>query len=114
MFPLKALYQLPRLQPFVVLSSVFIFIFSLKNDDSNFRIAVVYDMWITGFDVPSLFTMYIDKPLQRHTHIQTISRVNRIFDGKDKGIVVDYAGIKENMMVALKTYRATTRALLIS
>jgi type I site-specific deoxyribonuclease, hsdR family len=75
-----------------------------KNDDSNFRIAVVCDMWITGFDVPSLFAMYIDKPLQRHTLIQTISRVNRVFDGKDKGLVVDYIGIKENMMKALKTY----------
>lgn len=75
-----------------------------KNDDSNFRIAVVCDMWITGFDVPSLFVMYIDKPLQRHTLIQTISRVNRVFDGKDKGLVVDYIGIKENMMKALKTY----------
>ncbi len=75
-----------------------------KNDDSNFRVAVVCDMWITGFDVPSLFVMYIDKPLQRHTLIQTISRVNRVFDGKDKGLVVDYIGIKENMMKALKTY----------
>lgn len=75
-----------------------------KNDDSNFRIAVVCDMWITGFDVPSLFVMYVDKPLQRHTLIQTISRVNRVFDGKDKGLVVDYIGIKENMMKALKTY----------
>lgn len=75
-----------------------------KNDDSNFRIAVVCDMWITGFDVPSLFVMYIDKPLQRHTLIQTISRVNRVFDGKDKGLVVDYIGIKDNMMKALKTY----------
>lgn len=75
-----------------------------KNEDSNFRVAVVCDMWITGFDVPSLFVMYIDKPLQRHTLIQTISRVNRVFDGKDKGLVVDYIGIKENMMKALKTY----------
>lgn len=75
-----------------------------KNNDSNFRIAVVCDMWITGFDVPSLAVMYIDKPLQRHTLIQTISRVNRVFEGKDKGIVVDYIGIKENMMAALKLY----------
>lgn len=75
-----------------------------KNDDSNFRIAVVCDIWITGFDVPSLFAMYIDKPLQRHTLIQTISRVNRVFDGKDKGLVVDYIGIKENMKKALNTY----------
>ena len=71
---------------------------------SNFRIAIVVDMWITGFDVPSLAVMYIDKPLQRHTLIQTISRVNRIFDGKDRGLVVDYIGIKGNMMAALKQY----------
>lgn len=75
-----------------------------KDDDSNFRVAVVCDMWITGFDVPSLFVMYIDKPLQRHTLVQTISRVNRVFDGKDRGLVVDYIGIKDNMMKALKTY----------
>ena len=75
-----------------------------KNNDSNFKVAVVCDMWITGFDVPSLAVMYIDKPLQRHTLIQTISRVNRVFEGKDQGLVVDYIGIKENMMKALKTY----------
>ena len=61
-----------------------------KNNNSNFKIAVVVDMWITGFDVPSLAVMYIDKPLQKHTLIQTISRVNRVFEGKDKGLVVDY------------------------
>lgn len=75
-----------------------------KNNNSNFRIAVVVDMWITGFDVPSLAVMYIDKPLQRHTLIQTISRVNRVFEGKDKGLVVDYIGIKKQMMQALKQY----------
>ena len=75
-----------------------------KNNDSNFKIAVVCDMWITGFDVPSLAVMYIDKPLQRHALVQTISRVNRVFEGKDQGLVVDYIGIKENMMKALKTY----------
>lgn len=75
-----------------------------KNNNSNFQIAVVVDMWITGFDVPSLAVMYIDKPLQRHTLIQTISRVNRVFEGKDKGLVVDYIGIKENMMEAIKMY----------
>ncbi len=75
-----------------------------KNNDSNFKIAVVVDMWITGFDVPSLAVMYIDKPLQKHTLIQTISRVNRVFDGKDKGLVVDYIGIKKDMMEAVKQY----------
>jgi len=61
-------------------------------------------MWITGFDVPSLAVMYIDKPLQRHTLIQTISRVNRRYQGKDSGLVVDYIGIKENMLKAIKQY----------
>jgi len=75
-----------------------------KNDDSNFKIAIVVDMWITGFDVPSLSVMYIDKPLQKHTLIQTISRVNRVFDGKDKGLVVDYIGIKNDMLEAVKKY----------
>ena len=75
-----------------------------KNNDSNFPIAVVVDMWITGFDVPSLAVMYIDKPLQKHTLVQTISRVNRVFEGKDRGLVVDYIGIQENMMHAMKRY----------
>lgn len=75
-----------------------------KNNDSNFKIAVVVDMWITGFDVPSLAVMYIDKPLQKHSLIQTISRVNRVFDGKDKGLVVDYIGIKNDMLEAVKKY----------
>ena len=77
---------------------------NFKNNDSNFKIAVVVDMWITGFDVPSLAVMYIDKPLQKHTLIQTISRVNRVFEGKDKGLVVDYIGIKNDMLEAVKKY----------
>lgn len=75
-----------------------------KNNDSNFKIAVVVDMWITGFDVPCLAVMYIDKPLQKHTLIQTISRVNRVFEGKDHGLVVDYIGIKDDMLEAIKKY----------
>lgn len=75
-----------------------------KNNDSNFKIAIVVDMWITGFDVPSLVVMYIDKPLQKHTLIQTISRVNRVFEGKDKGLVVDYIGIRDDMLAAVKKY----------
>lgn len=75
-----------------------------KNDNSNFRIAVVVDMWITGFDVPSLAVMYIDKPLQKHTLIQTISRVNRVFEGKDQGLIVDYIGFRKDMLLALKQY----------
>ena len=71
---------------------------------SNFKIAIVVDMWTTGFDADCLDTMYIDKPLQQHTLVQTISRVNRVYPGKEKGLVVDYIGIKNNMNVALKRY----------
>jgi type I restriction enzyme R subunit len=75
-----------------------------KNDKSNFKIAIVVDMWLTGFDVPFLDSIYIDKPIQRHNLIQTISRVNRKFEGKNKGLVVDYIGIKNQMNLALKQY----------
>ena len=75
-----------------------------KNSKSNFKIAIVVDMWLTGFDVPELDTIYIDKPIQQHTLIQTISRVNRVCEGKDKGLIVDYIGIKKNMNLALKKY----------
>lgn len=75
-----------------------------KNAKSNFKIAIVVDMWLTGFDVPFLDTMYIDKPLQEHSLNQTISRVNRKFEGKSKGLVVDYIGIKKQMNLALKQY----------
>ena len=61
-------------------------------------------MWLTGFDVPALDTIYIDKPIQQHSLIQTISRVNRVYTGKDKGLIVDYIGIKKNMNLALKKY----------
>ncbi len=77
---------------------------TFKKPESNFKIAIVVDMWTTGFDVDCLDTMYIDKPLQQHTLVQTISRVNRVYPGKEKGLVVDYIGIKSNMNVALKRY----------
>lgn len=75
-----------------------------KNAKSNFKIAIVVDMWLTGFDVPFLDTLYIDKPVQQHNLIQTISRVNRKFEGKNKGLVVDYIGIKKQMNLALAKY----------
>lgn len=75
-----------------------------KNVKSNFKITIVVDMWLTGFDVPALDTIYIDKPIQQHTLIQTISRVNRVYEGKEKGLIVDYIGIKKNMNLALKKY----------
>ena len=75
-----------------------------KNEKSNFKIAIVVDMWLTGFDVPFLDTIYIDKPIQKHNLIQTISRVNRKFENKQKGLVVDYIGIKTQMNLALAQY----------
>jgi type I restriction enzyme R subunit len=75
-----------------------------KNAKSSFKIAIVVDMWITGFDVPFLDTIYIDKPIEQHSLIQTISRVNRVYEGKEMGLVVDYIGIKSNMNVALAKY----------
>ena len=78
-----------------------------KNEKSNFKIAIVVDMWLTGFDVPSLDTIYIDKPIQQHNLIQTISRVNRKVEGKNKGLVVDYIGIKNQMNLALAKYNKT-------
>lgn len=77
---------------------------AFKQDKSNFHIAVVVDMWITGFDVPSLTYMYNDKPLKKHLLIQTISRVNRKYPGKDYGFIIDYIGIRENMREAMKIY----------
>lgn len=77
---------------------------AFKKPKSNFKIALVVDMWTTGFDVDCLDTMYIDKPLQQHTLVQTISRVNRVYPGKEKGLVVDYIGIKNNMNIALRRY----------
>lgn len=80
-----------------------------KNEKSNFKIAIVVDMWLTGFDVPFLDTMYIDKPVRKHTLIQTISRVNRKFEEKEKGLVVDYIGIKKQMNLALAHYNKKDR-----
>lgn len=75
-----------------------------KNAKSNFKIAIVVDMWLTGFDVPFLDAIYIDKPLQQHSLIQTISRVNRVYEWKEMGLVIDYIWIKRNMNLALKKY----------
>lgn len=75
-----------------------------KNAQSNFKIAIVVDMWLTGFDVPPLDTIYIDKPLKRHNLIQTISRVNRKYQSKNKGLMVDYIGIKARLNEALHIY----------
>ena len=79
-----------------------------KQIKSNFKIAIVVDMWLTDFDVPFLDTIYIDKPLQTHNLIQTISRVNRKYQGKDRGLVVDYIGIKKNLNHALGMFNNQT------
>lgn len=76
----------------------------LKKVKSNFRIVIVVDMWITGFDVPCLTYLYNDKPLKKHLLIQTISRVNRKYPGKEYGMVIDYIGIRDNMREAMKLY----------
>lgn len=81
---------------------------SFKQDKSNFHIAIVVDMWITGFDVPSLTYLYNDKPLKKHLLIQTISRVNRKYPGKEYGMVIDYIGIRDNMREAMKVYGGNT------
>ncbi len=77
---------------------------AFKQEKSNLRIVIVVDMWITGFDVDSLTYLYNDKPLQKHTLIQTISRVNRKYAGKDFGLIIDYIGIRDNMREAMKMY----------
>lgn len=75
-----------------------------KSDKSNLKIVINVDMWLTGFDVPSLDAMYIYKPLSKHTLIQTISRVNRKYKTKERGLVVDYFGFKREMNKALGKY----------
>lgn len=77
---------------------------TFKQEKSNFHIVIVVDMWITGFDVPSLTYLYNDKPLKKHLLIQTISRVNRKYPGKDYGMIIDYIGIRNNMREAMKVY----------
>ncbi len=75
-----------------------------KDPDSNFKIVIVVDMWLTGFDVPSLGTMYIDKPMKDHNLMQAIARVNRVYKTKTGGLIVDYIGLKKWLLDALKTY----------
>ncbi len=77
---------------------------AFKNADHPFRIAIVCAMWLTGFDVPSLSTLYLDKPLKAHTLMQAIARANRVYEGKTNGLIVDYCGILKNLRAALKDY----------
>lgn len=76
----------------------------MKKADSDLKIVIVCDMWLTGFDVPNMHTMYLDKPLKGHNLMQAIARVNRVYPGKDGGLIVDYLGVARAMREALETY----------
>lgn len=76
----------------------------MKDNNDELQIVIVVDMWLTGFDVPSMNTMYIDKPMKGHNLIQAIARVNRVFKDKDSALIVDYIGIAENLKDALNVY----------
>lgn len=78
-----------------------------KKDDSNLRIVFVCAMWLTGFDVPTLSTLYLDKPLKNHTLMQAIARANRVSVGKQNGMIVDYIGVFKNVEKALAIYAST-------
>lgn len=75
-----------------------------KDDDNPLKIAIVVDMWLTGFDVPSLSTMYVFKPMKGHNLMQAIARVNRVYKGKEGGLVVDYIGIASALKQAMSDY----------
>lgn len=77
-----------------------------KDNNSDFKIAIVVDMWLTGFDVPSMATMYIDKPMKGHNLMQAIARVNRVYKDKEAGLIVDYIGMAADLKMALKQYTA--------
>ncbi|RPH76555.1 MAG: type I restriction endonuclease subunit R, partial [Planctomycetaceae bacterium] len=77
-----------------------------KNPDDFFRLVFVCAMWMTGFDVPSCSTLYLDKPMRNHTLMQTIARANRVYPGKVSGLIVDYAGVFHNLERALAIYGA--------
>lgn len=77
-----------------------------KDDESPLKIAIVVDMWLTGFDVPSLATMYVYKPMQGYNLMQAIARVNRVFNDKEGGLIVDYVGIAAALKQAMNDYTA--------
>lgn len=81
----------------------------MKDNGDELKIVIVRDMWLTGFDVPSMHTMYIDKPMKGHNLIQAISRVNRVFKDKAGGVIVDYLGILESLKKALNEYTDNDR-----
>lgn len=81
---------------------------AFKRDGHPFRVAIVCAMWLTGFDVKSLSTLYLDKPLKAHTLMQAIARANRVHEGKNNGLIVDYCGILKNLRKALATFAGHT------
>jgi type I restriction enzyme R subunit len=80
-----------------------------RNPKDPFKIVIVPDMWLTGFDCPSLHTMYVDKPMRAHRLMQAIARVNRVFRDKPGGLVVDYLGLAHELKQALATYTGEWR-----
>src|SRR5437879_7805896 len=80
-----------------------------KDAEDPFRIAFVCSMWTTGFDVPSLSTVYLDKPLRNHTLMQTITRANRVFPEKNNGLIVAYVDVFRNLQKALAIYAVETK-----
>ena len=80
-----------------------------KDPDDPLKLVIVRDMWLTGFDVPSMHTMYVDKPMRGHGLMQAIARVNRVFRDKPAGLVVDYIGIAQNLKSALSQYSGEDR-----
>lgn len=81
----------------------------MKDNSDPLKLVIVRDMWLTGFDVPSMHTMYVDKPMRGHGLMQAIARVNRVFKGKPGGLVVDYIGLAQNLKAALGEYSAGDR-----
>ena len=78
-----------------------------KDPDDPLKLVIVRDMWLTGFDVPCLHTMYIDKPMKGHNIMQTIARVNRVYKDKEGGLIVDYVGVASDLKKALEIYRGS-------
>lgn len=84
-----------------------------KDNDSSLKIVIVVDMWLTGFDVPSLSTMYVYKPMSGHNLMQAIARVNRVFGDKQGGLVVDYVGIASALKTAMNDYTYRDRKIMV-
>ncbi len=82
----------------------------IKDPDDALKVVIVRDMWLTGFDAPSLHTMYVDKPMRGHGLMQAIARVNRVFRDKPAGLIVDYIGIAQNLKSALGQYSRDDRS----